>query len=267
VAAAWVVSLALLWAAARLLLRAKRYTAPTALALLERDPRPPVLYFRSFTADRVTAKGVVFSSWFSEEEQLARVLRGVGPFVAIGQPGEVLPALGAARLYVGDAEWRRVVAQLTARAAVVLLRTGASPGLVWELENAVRRLRPEQLVLLVPRDARLSEEFRRRAQWVLPRGLPPLDGRGRRRLFRGSLQAVVVFDAQWTPAVVDLQALSLPLLRRSPAYPLVPVLQTALAPVFHRLGVPWQPPGISSRMVLSIVSLVVLVLSLAALYA
>jgi hypothetical protein len=247
----WLVAMVLCWIGARLLIRAKRHSAPSASALLAGDRRPPVPYFRSFNADREAGKGVIFSSWFTEEEQIARALKGVGPFVAIGAPGETLPALGAARLYASDAEWRRIVHDLTSRARLVIFRLGSSPGFLWEFENVVRWVQPEQIVLLVPRDAAVYDDFRLRSRAVLPHGLPPLP-RSRRRLFRGSLQAMITFDHRWVPAVTDLQALSLPLLRRSPAYPLVPVLGLAFEPVFHRLGLPWKRPGVSARMIITL---------------
>ena len=161
-AVSFVLAMVLIWVAARLLVRAKRQAAPNARTLLARDRRPPVVYLRSFTADRTTAKGVTFSSWFTEEEQLVRVMRDVGPLVAIGEPGELLPSLGAARLYVGTDDWQQVVHDLLARARLVMLRIGQSPGLYWEFENVVRRARPEQIVLLVPQDERVYEEFRAR---------------------------------------------------------------------------------------------------------
>ncbi len=261
-AVSFVLAMVLIWVAARLLVRAKRQAAPNARTLLARDRRPPVVYLRSFTADRTTAKGVTFSSWFTEEEQLVRVMRDVGPLVAIGEPGELLPSLGAARLYVGTDDWQQVVHDLLARARLVMLRIGQSPGLYWEFENVVRRARPEQIVLLVPQDERVYEEFRARARAVLPYPLPILGRTGHGQLFRGSLRAIISFGPDWTVTLVDLQTISLPPLRRSPAYPLVPVLQVALSPVMARLGQPWRPPRYSARMIVSIFCLVIMVLCL-----
>ena len=51
------------------------------------------------------------------EERLARTLRKVGPFVAVGDPTERLPLLGAARMYAADEEWQETVDELTARRA------------------------------------------------------------------------------------------------------------------------------------------------------
>jgi len=266
-AVSFVVAMVLTWFAAKLLLRAKRHAAPTAQMLLARDQRPPVAYFRSFVADRTARKGATFTSWFTEEEQIARSMKDVGPFVAIGAPGESLPELGAARLYATDDEWRQVVHTLTARARVVILRLGSSPGFMWEFENVLRWVRPEQIVLLVPLDDPLYEDFRQRSRALMPHELPPLISRRRRRLFRGSLRAVITFDSNWAPTVIDLLTISLPLLRRSPAYPLVPVLRVAFGHLFRQLGLPWKPPGHSGRMMVTIVSLLVMIWALVVLYA
>ena len=43
------------------------------------------------------------------EQELAALLQSVGPVIGIGQPGETLPDLGAARMYVSDDAWRATV--------------------------------------------------------------------------------------------------------------------------------------------------------------
>lgn len=249
--AAFVAMPALSWLGAEFIIAAKQQAAPSAHTLLAQDQRPPVLYFRSFTADRTTAKGVTIGAYVTEEEQLAKTVQGVGPFVAIGEPGESLPDIGAARFYVPDEEWRRAVHDLLSKASLVILRLGSSPGFTWEFETALRLRRPEQLLLLVPRDEHLYEDFRQRRH-LLPCELPPLTDWRRHKRLRGSLQAAIFFDPDWTPNIVNLQTLSLPLLRRSPKYPLVPVLQTALAPLSHNLDLPWQPPGYNWHLILLI---------------
>jgi len=130
---------------ARFILRARCYCATSAEKLLARDPRPPVLYFRPFAADRTAGKGVVFSSWLTEEEQLAKLMYENGPFVAIGVPGEALPELGASRFYIPDAVWHEAVQYLLACSRLVVLRVGRSPSFWWELENALHDRKPEEL--------------------------------------------------------------------------------------------------------------------------
>jgi len=109
--------------------RGKQMGVESAQALLAEDNRPPVVYLRSFQDDYVTAEGTLSTpelgafggalvggmlealdlagGTVTEEEQLAEALKDVGPFVAIGKPGEKLPQLGASRMYLQDSEWRQ----------------------------------------------------------------------------------------------------------------------------------------------------------------
>ncbi|MBX2856116.1 MAG: hypothetical protein KTR21_14085, partial [Rhodobacteraceae bacterium] len=66
------------------------------------------------------------------EEALAQDLEPLGAFVGIGQPGERLPKLGAARIYAADDEWQDLVRDLMERAEVVLMMAGASHWVAWE---------------------------------------------------------------------------------------------------------------------------------------
>lgn len=88
-------------------IKGRRLGAPMATEILKRDHRRPVLYLRAFRDDLFRSTGtpslVGYIFWDpTVEEKLALKMRGVGPFVAIGKPGEHLPQLGAARMYVPD---------------------------------------------------------------------------------------------------------------------------------------------------------------------
>ena len=108
-----------------------KYDVVSAEQLLANDPRLPVIYLRSFEADSEIvlrrdglwnkAVNILFGYWvtFSPEQELAEIVTRVGPVVAIGKPGEPLPELGAARLYVGDADWKAKVTDLMARSRLV----------------------------------------------------------------------------------------------------------------------------------------------------
>jgi hypothetical protein len=64
----------------------------------------------------------------TEEEQFARVFNRIGPFIAIGDPREALPDLGAVRLYVGNEAWKEKVEALLAHARLVVVRLSATEG-------------------------------------------------------------------------------------------------------------------------------------------
>jgi hypothetical protein len=220
--------------------RGKRHLAPTVQELLAADPRPPVLYLRMFRDDAVAAMpgGVAWLPALSEEEQLVRALAPVGPVVAIGRPGERLPELGAAREYVPEGEWRAVVAGYMQRARLVVLRAGSSQGVAWEMAEAARRLRPEQVVFLIPHDREAYEAFRTEAQRHFPRPWPDHgDGRA-----CGSLRGLVHFEPDWTPRFATFPRAPF---RTGARGALLGRLVAGLRPVFERLGVPWRPAPVS----------------------
>jgi TM2 domain-containing membrane protein YozV len=159
---------ALALAAWRLWRHSQRHAAPSAAEAMAADPRPPVLYLRSFGDDGAVwhdAERGRLARWWSEllavatpEQETAAALDAVGPVVAIGKPGEPLPELGAARLYVDHEAWQTEVLALMDRAALVVLRIGSSPGVLWELEQALSRLPRERVVFAVIGDAPMAGE-------------------------------------------------------------------------------------------------------------
>jgi hypothetical protein len=172
----------------------RRLKAKPAESILERDKRSPVVYLRPFETDKHRASRLVSMTY---EQVLARAFRKVGPFVTVGDPTERLPKLGAARTYVDDADWRGAVADLTARAGVIVLQAGESEGLAWEIEHVVRLDRAERvLIALAVRGSRRQptkqasyEAFRRTAGALFPRPLPDTIGKTR----------FLFFEADWTP--------------------------------------------------------------------
>ena len=233
--------------------RGRQKEADKADDLLLRDTRRPVLYLRSFTDDRVAARSAAsISNPFTlatEEEQLARVMGEIGPFIAIGEPGEPLPDLGAARMYVGNDEWQEAVLSLIARAQLVVLRAGDTPGFWWEVEAAVQRVQPERLLFLIPYDREGYEAFRRKAQAYLPRPLPEYVGRKTPRILRKyllltkytRLNGILYFEPDWTP---HFRKFTPALGRMSFKNPLLAGLKVTLRPVFEQLRTRWNPPPI-----------------------
>ncbi len=232
---------------AKCFIHAKRLRAPSALEVLARDRRAPVVYFRPFTEDTEASKPTVLASWITEEEQLAKVMNDIGPLVAIGAPREKTASLGAARMYVEEAKWHEAALALVRRARLVMMRIGSSAGFWWELEAVVSSKMPEQLILLIPNKQALYDEFQRASCKLIPPALPAITDWKKRRWFRGSLKAVIYFDRKWTPSIVDLQTFRPPLLRRSLVRPLTPVLKMALRPVYENLALRWTAPRVDLR--------------------
>jgi hypothetical protein len=172
---------------------ARQAFAKSADRLLLEDQRSPVLYLRSFEdEDRLSV----------EEEELARVLRHVGPFVAVGRPGEALPALGAARMYLTDDEWQGEVERLMHQASLVILLAGRTPGLGWELRKCRELLNPLRLVILIPSEQDYLRDFvdmlKRSANIDLGTVTAKVQ-RERLSHYKGRLLGAVVFDAEWQP--------------------------------------------------------------------
>lgn len=218
-----------------LLGRARRHEAEGADEVLARDPRPPVVYLRPFADDATTAQ--LFGS-ATEEEQLAEALEDVGPLVAIGKPGEPLPELGAARVYVSDRQWKAKVRKYLHDAALVVLRLGDTEACWWELEQARKQVPPERLLLLVPTGAD-AEALRLRAGALVRQPLRAPRARPRRL---GSLEAFVSFapdgTPEWLPVVGSFW-------RTRITRPLTASLRLTLRPVIERATGAWRPPGIN----------------------
>ena len=127
--------------------------ARDAFTILERDPRPPVLLLRSFGDDLLLDVGVTDPKLYgslTQEIKLVGVLNKIGPVIAIGRPGEKFPTLGAARFYVPDDQWRIAVEYFMQQSAVVVFIMGQSPGVLWEVETALRICPIEKLLFFFP---------------------------------------------------------------------------------------------------------------------
>ena len=192
-----------------LVTRGRRMRVDGADRVLAEDVRPPIVYLRPFGADRAEIARRMSSrvrisprEGFEKtyEERVARTLRKIGPFVAVGDPTERLPLLGAARMYSDDEEWRETVGELMAEAGVVLLHVGEGNGLAWEFRHVIELDAPERVILSLPLDAKRREPsrqerydaFRRRFGDTFPRPLPEAIGHCQ----------FLYFDADWTPRLL-----------------------------------------------------------------
>ncbi|MGD0903544.1 MAG: hypothetical protein ABR924_11450 [Terracidiphilus sp.] len=202
--------------------RSRQYLAPNAEQLLERDPRPPVVYLRPFDADDIDPippepgeymyGDGTFEEAFgaSEEEQLAVAMNELGPFVAIGKPYDLLPKLGAARIRVSDEQWKAKVAEWVSHAQLIVLRVGFTKGVEWEVAHIVEHVPPEKLVLLLPfTPATGYETFRERMREHFRRDLPKISRRNWTPPL--SVCGLMFFSSGWEPHFVELKR---PLLNR-----------------------------------------------------
>jgi hypothetical protein len=91
---------------------AKRHRINGEQKLLN-DHRDPILYLRTFEKGRV--ENPKRQDMKTHEERLTSVLEYVGPVVAVGEPGEDRPPIGALRLYFNYSEWEGKVKERPVR--------------------------------------------------------------------------------------------------------------------------------------------------------
>jgi TM2 domain-containing membrane protein YozV len=247
--------------------RTQRYEAPTAMEAMAADPRPPVLYLRSFRDDghapvadvRIPILRRLYSALqlTTPEQHCADELEALGPVIAIGKPGEPLPELGAARLYVGHDVWQQEVLRLMRSAVLVVVRVGASPGVLWEIEQALSVLPRERLVLARFGGSDVAPEIVQRLQPVLGASwaatLPPQRGPIWRELLFGSesarqVGALVCFPIDHADAVVVPVRWGRGWRGRFTMLALLSVfdpLHEAWREVFDRIALPIRRPNVS----------------------
>ena len=227
----------------RLINKGRQLRAALESVSASEDTRPPVLYLRAFGDDAKLASPPQLAQInpfviSTGEENFVEALQGIGPVIAIGRPGEVLPPLGARRLYVDDAEWQARVIGLMGQARLVAFMIGTGSGLWWEVEQALHRVTPERLLFCG--SSRDFTAFLNRAHPWLPRpvSLPPP-----RRLSLAPSEYLLHFDTDGQAHFTRLGNPAL-LLRGNLRKPMLPVFQFALRPLFEQLGAPWSAPPI-----------------------
>jgi hypothetical protein len=78
------------------------------------------------------------------------VLEAFAPLVAIGQPGEEPPPIGAARAYFSEAEWQPTVVRPIEEATFIAVIAGATGWIRWELGRILEMGRARELLIRVP---------------------------------------------------------------------------------------------------------------------
>lgn len=192
----------------------KRLASPPARELLKSDTRSPVVFVRSFhdEANEYSVGGYFQAIWTQMKMQsagslpmsspwgptlqwqLAALFKEVGPYVAIGKPGEKLTALGAARMYVSDEEWKAVISDLFHKARLIVLQTGSTPGLNWELNEIRQHIDPTRVLFILPHR---ESDYQAFCHWMNPR-LPVA--------LPDTLPATrfMTLEQDWTPRVIPM---------------------------------------------------------------
>jgi hypothetical protein len=139
--------------------RARRHAMMRATDLARRKGDDAVIvYLRSFADDRLKMRARAANGrWWLEsvlrvsfEEVLVDHLWRVAAVIAIGQPGEKLAPLGAAREWVSGDAWQPAVERIVTQARLVVLVLGRTEGVAWEFAKLKQLGCLHKLVLLVP---------------------------------------------------------------------------------------------------------------------
>lgn len=234
-----------------------KYEALPAERLLQEDARAPVVYIRSFKDDSKFLLNPGLARWRSvmmwtvavtAEQELAAIMNRVGPVVAIGQPGELLPELGAARLYVSDDDWKNTITDLMRRSSLVVIRAGTTANLRWEVDQAVELLPRRQLLFVSFErgdDGRaFDEEIEQRFGRPKVAARPPahflLRWLWAWQMHPNRVGKIVYFDENSNPCVEPVGgSFSWAGLFLSPVRPFWGPLVGSFRRVFGRLGLPW----------------------------
>lgn len=152
-----------------LFVRAAQAEQPSIERVRAVDKRKPVLLLRSFRDDQLLAPErrrygpFVVNSVRRFEQQIADSFQEVGPLIAIGEPGERLPQLGAARSYLADDKWQAAVLGWIEEAMMIVMIAGTTEWIRWELHRILEKGRDPHLIILLPPDrSRFSPRGKKR---------------------------------------------------------------------------------------------------------
>lgn len=159
----------------RLFNEAQRIAALRVAEIRKLDDRTPVLFIRSFSDDsrrlerRFSVVKFFAPKTLTLEEAVVSRSWGVGPVVGIGQPGEKLGPLGAAREYIEGDTWRDRIEHLMGESRLIVSVLGYTEGLLWEYQDLVRLGHLGKLLLVFPPvGLPLANQLWRLFQTVLP---------------------------------------------------------------------------------------------------
>ena len=178
----------------------RRLNTVSAEDVIRSSEKKPVLYLRSFLFDETkTDIGIIGMGNF--EQNLAQITDRVGPMIAIGKPGEKFAAMGAARVYVGDDEWKGKILEYIEKSQCVLWVYGDTEGLRWEISKLVKIIDPTKLIICLPiwdlKQAQRDEMWAKFTKELSPTFAKPFPSQLGPALF-------VHFRSDWTPLLVGV---------------------------------------------------------------
>ncbi len=197
--------------------KGKQYSVERGEIILEKDSRQPIVYLRTFQDDdlNLTKKQLLKSIWTSdknahkrknlskyipfdverEQRAMARIFQKIGPYVALGKPGETLPELGSLKLYVSNETWQETILKLLQNSRLVIFSAGKSESLRWELKQIVQSVSPLKLLLILPIRDDIYTDFILWANEIFSCKFP----------IEYPSKRLVVFNENWTPEYLSNQ--------------------------------------------------------------
>ena len=224
--------------------------------LIREDTRPPVLYLRAFKDDNMIARAIGFKSI---EQEMKLVLFDIGPFIAFAEPNNEPADPGAARIYASQEHWQEEALEKMSKAQLVIMRIADSPSFWWEVCEAIKRVRPERLVFLIPAEkAEMKyERFRQEVNERTPYSLP--EYKVKWSPF-GAQGGILYFEPDGTPHLREFKTVWL---RQTFWNLFAAPLKIGLRPVYEQLGVEWEKPPVQFMQVLYMLVLFLLLVLVA----
>jgi hypothetical protein len=137
---------------------------------------------------------VTFAYQIRLEDSIVHALGESARLIALGDPHERLPMLGAHRVYVGAEDWKDTVRQLTSAADIVILIVDFSTAVEWEIEMVISSDALPRTVLVLPQPKRAKDWYN---HWT------SLSQKGLRLPEVNDTTAVVVFTSEGEPVRID----------------------------------------------------------------
>ncbi|MBL7551427.1 hypothetical protein I6A60_26730 [Frankia sp. AgB1.9] len=141
-----------------------RILTAEAHTLIVQDPRPPILYLRSFGDDAVSVEAagpsrrglsgkLTLRRKRPFEEIFAWRVARYGPLIAVNDPRIRLRTLGAAKMHLAMDGWEPRVEAIAAKSLAVMVSAApatTNQGLLWELQMIAERLAHQRVILVLP---------------------------------------------------------------------------------------------------------------------
>ncbi len=126
------------------------------------DPRPPIMFLRSFSDDQVALKPQrgFFKQWYLDETSRVVSLdhlilkegTEIGPTVALGNPDDPVPPYGVARGYFEHSTWKDAVSKHCDQAKGIVLVMDTTAGIEWEVGHLFDQNHMHKTLVLLKQD-------------------------------------------------------------------------------------------------------------------